>query len=194
MAREWFKGPIFFGFPIPVYTAIRRQHISALHHPKLPLAKRCKKGLLPLVWDFSWPKCQISLDVALFTYLLYASHSNPIVANNYYYLHLERTRARVAQPCRAKKDDRLLFETLLIFRTQNVSTLVLWPSFRLLSERLNILLNKSNIKNLLWSGLKHVYRTRLFRKSSASGGVGKWSKKLFWRKYLVEVVVENVKM
>ena len=48
MAREWFKGPIFFGFPIPVYTAIRRQHISVLYHPKLPLAQRCKKGLLPL--------------------------------------------------------------------------------------------------------------------------------------------------
>ena len=49
MAREWFKGPIFFGFPIPVYTAIRRQHISVLYHEKLPLAQRCKKGLLPLV-------------------------------------------------------------------------------------------------------------------------------------------------
>ena len=49
MAREWFKGPIFFGFPIPVYTAIRRQCISVLYHPKLPLAQRCKKGLLPLV-------------------------------------------------------------------------------------------------------------------------------------------------
>ena len=179
MAREWFKGPIFFGFPIPVYTAIRRQHISALYHPKLPLAKRCKKGLLPLVWDFSWPKCQISLDVALFTYLLYASHSNPIVANNYC-LHLERTRARVAQTCRAKEDDRLLLETLLIFRTQNVSTLILWPSFRLLSERMHILLNKSNINqhwNLLLSSLKHVYSARLFRKSSASDGLGKWSKK-----------------
>ena len=46
---EWFKGPIFFGFPIPVYTAIRRQHISVLYHEKLPLAQRCKKGLLPLV-------------------------------------------------------------------------------------------------------------------------------------------------
>ena len=134
MAREWFKGPIFFGFPIPVYTAIRRQCISVLYHPKLPLAQRCKKGLLPLVWDLSWPKCQISLDVALFTYLLYASHSNPIiVANNNYCLQLERTRARVGQSCRAKKDGRLLFETMLIFRTQNVSTLVLWPSFRLLS-------------------------------------------------------------
>ena len=59
MAREWFKGPIFFGFPIPVYTAIRRQHISVLYHEKLPLAQRCKKGLLPLVWDLLWPKCQI---------------------------------------------------------------------------------------------------------------------------------------
>ena len=52
MAREWFKGPIFFGFPIPDYTAIRRQHISLLYHPKLPLLKGVKRTFAPCVRSF----------------------------------------------------------------------------------------------------------------------------------------------
>ena len=52
MAREWFKGPIFFGFPIPDYTAIRRQHISLLYHTKLPLLKGVKRTFAPCVRSF----------------------------------------------------------------------------------------------------------------------------------------------
>ena len=49
MACEWFKGPIFFGFPIPDYTAIRRPAYFSPISSEATLAQRCKKGLLPLV-------------------------------------------------------------------------------------------------------------------------------------------------
>ena len=65
MACEWFKGPIFFGFPIPDYTAIRRQHISLLYHPKLPLLNGVKKDFCPLCEIFCGRNARLALEKKL---------------------------------------------------------------------------------------------------------------------------------